>query len=67
MMETKNEFTRFDTINEFKTWVNKENIRRKINKLQVHHTYSPSYENWPEDELTRQYNMKKYHTDTNGW
>lgn len=67
MMETKNGFTRFDTINEFKNWLNKQNIRGKINKLQVHHTYSPSYDNWPENELTRQYNIKKYHTDTNGW
>ena len=29
MMETKNGFTRFDNINEFKTWINKQNIRRK--------------------------------------
>lgn len=27
----------------------------------------PSYENWPENELTRQYNMKNYHMCTNGW
>ncbi len=66
-METKNGFTRFDTINEFKTWLNKQNIKRKINKLQVHHTYLPSYKNWPEDELTRQHNMKEYHMHTNGW
>lgn len=67
MSETKNGFTRFDTLEEFKTWLNTRKIYRIINKLQVHHTYSPSYDQWPEDELTRQYNMKKYHMDTNNW
>lgn len=67
MSETKYGFTRFDTIDEFKSWLNKQNISRSIKRLQVHHTYLPSYAQWPEDELTRQYNMKRYHVDTNRW
>ena len=67
MSETKNGFTKFDTIDEFKTWLNTRKVYRTINKLQVHHTYAPSYDQWPEDEFTRQYNMKKYHMETNQW
>lgn len=67
MSETKNGFTRFDSISEFRSWLNKKSISRKITRLQVHHTYAPSYDQWPEDELTRQKNMRDYHVNTRGW
>lgn len=45
-MKTKNGFTEFETIKEFETWINKQNISRKIKYLQVHHMSLPSYTTW---------------------
>jgi N-acetylmuramoyl-L-alanine amidase./Bacterial SH3 domain. len=66
-------FTRLDTIKELTSYINKLNITRKINGLQVHHTYQPDYSCFyksngsHEDELTRQYNMKDFHVNINHW
>ena len=66
-------FTRFDTEDEFKNWLNNKSVTRKITRLQVHHTGLPDYSCFfksngiTEDELTRQKSMKDYHTKTNGW
>lgn len=52
----------FDTLEEFIEHVNKLKITRTINKLQVHHTYAPSYANWKTDiELRRIRNTVDYH------
>ncbi|MGM9544179.1 MAG: peptidoglycan-binding protein [Romboutsia timonensis] len=61
-------FTEFETIEEFKAWLNKQKVTRLINKLQVHHMYAPSYANWKTDDpLRRQYNTKYFHVHTNKW
>lgn len=71
-MKTQYGFTRFDTLAEFKTWLGKQ-PKYNYTGLQVHHTYSPSYSNFykkdgsHEDELTRQYNIKSFHINTNKW
>ena len=71
-MKTQYGFTRFDTLKEFKDWLTKQ-PKYNYNGLQVHHTYMPSYTNFykadgsHEDELTRQYNMKQFHVNTNHW
>ena len=65
-------FTRFDTDEEFKNWLKNKSVTRTINKLQIHHTGSPSYSNFfksngtHEDELTRQKNMKSFHVNSRG-
>ena len=65
-------FIRFDTEEEFKTWLKNKSISRKVNKLQIHHTGSPSYSNFyksgggHEDELVRQNNMKSFHVNSRG-
>ena len=65
-------FIRFDTIDEFKNWLNNKSISRTVNKLQIHHTGSPSYSNFyksgggHEDELVRQNNMKSFHVNSRG-
>lgn len=72
MSATRYGFTRFDTLAEFKSWLNKQPTY-KYTGLQVHHTYLPDYscfykkDGSHEDELTRQYNTKQYHMNTNGW
>ena len=65
-------FTRFDTEDEFKNWLKNKSVTRNVNKLQIHHTGSPSYSNFfksngtHEDELTRQKNMKSFHVNSRG-
>ncbi|WP_455537819.1 peptidoglycan recognition protein family protein [Terrisporobacter sp.] len=39
-------FIRFDNIDEFEIWLNKEKVTRKINRLQVHHMDLPNYNTW---------------------
>lgn len=54
-----------DTLDEFIKHVNGLKINRTINKLQVHHTYAPSYSNWKTDiELRRIKNTVDYHKKT---
>ena len=65
-------FTRFDTEDEFKNWLKNKSVSRTVNRLQIHHTGSPSYSNFfksngtHEDELTRQKNMKSFHVNSRG-
>ena len=65
-------FTRFDTEDEFKSWLKNKSVSRTVNRLQIHHTGSPSYSNFfksngtHEDELTRQKNMKSFHVNSRG-
>ena len=71
-MKSAYRFIRFDTEEEFKTWLKNKSISRTVNKLQIHHTGSPSYSNFyksgggHEDELVRQNNMKSFHVNTRG-
>ena len=72
-MKTAYGFTRFDTADEFKNWLKNKSVTRKVTRLQVHHTGSPSYSNFyksngtHEDELTRQNNMKSFHVNSRGF
>lgn len=66
-MKEKYGFTLLETHDEIKEHIQNLSITRSITYLQVHHTWSPSYAQWPEDELTRQQSMKDYHMNTNGW
>lgn len=34
-MKTGYGFTEFETLNEFKSWLNKQNVTRKVTRLQV--------------------------------
>lgn len=67
-MKTAYGFTEFETISEFKAWLNKQSVNRTVTRLQVHHMYLPDYSCWKTDNaLRRQYNIKSYHKNTNGW
>ena len=45
-MKKQFNFIRFDNINEFENWLNKEVVTRKISRLQVHHMSLPNYTTW---------------------
>ena len=67
-MKTGYGFTEFETLNEFKSWLNKQNVTRKVTRLQVHHMWMPDYSCWPKDNpLRRQKNTKDYHINHNTW
>ena len=71
-VQTSYGFTRFDTEDEFKSWLNNQRVTRTVNKLQIHHTGSPAYCNFyksgggHENELARQQSMKSFHVNTRG-
>ena len=53
---------------EFENYIKKLNVKRGITKLQLHHTYSPSYAQFTGDNhLSMQSSMRNYHIKTNGW
>lgn len=60
-MKTGYGYTEFENIKEFEEWLNKQKVSRTINKLQVHHMYEPSYDNWDSDiALRRQNNIRGF-------
>ncbi|WP_342422381.1 peptidoglycan recognition family protein [Paenibacillus sp. FSL E2-0178] len=53
---------------EFKDWLDKQNVNRTIKYLQVHHTASPNYTTRKhQDEFKCLEGMRDYHMITNGW
>jgi hypothetical protein len=55
-------------INEFKNYIDSLNVTRKITRVQVHHTYSPSYAHFKGDNhVSLQNGMRNYHVNNNGW
>lgn len=66
-MQTKNGFTLIE-IDEFENWIKNKQVSRTINKVQLHHTYSPSYSNFNgNNHFTLQQNMKNYHVNSRGF
>lgn len=45
-MKIQNGFTLLETEKEFKEWLDKQKVTRKINGLQVHHMALPDYSTW---------------------
>ena len=66
-METKFGFTKM-SVAEFGQWINEIKVARTILKVQQHHTYSPSYILFKNNNhFALQKGMKDYHTVHNGW
>lgn len=62
------EFKSFSTVEAFKEYITKLNVTRKINIVQLHHTYSPNYKQFNGSNHTALQNgMRNYHVNTNGW
>lgn len=52
----------------FKAYIDGLKVTRAVKRIQLHHTWSPSYKNFTgSNHLTLQKNMKSYHVNTNGW
>ena len=67
-MKTGYGFTEFENVKEFKSWLAKQRITRKVNRLQVHHMWMPDYSCWEKDNaLRRQHNTKDFHMHANHW
>ena len=45
-MKTQNGFTLLENAKEVKEWLSKQNVTRKITRLQVHHMDLPNYSTW---------------------
>lgn len=62
-MKTSRHFKLLENKKEIETWVKQQanSCSRNIRMVQVHHTYLPSYKQWPENALTRQENMRSFH------
>ncbi|WP_145413285.1 peptidoglycan recognition family protein [Paenibacillus xylanexedens] len=61
-------------INEFRTWLQKQKVTRRIKGLQVHHTGSPNYSTRKmingiaqQDHFACLEGMRNYHINTNKW
>ncbi|KAF6625172.1 N-acetylmuramoyl-L-alanine amidase [Paenibacillus sp. EKM208P] len=59
---------------EFRDWLGKQNITRKIDRTQVHHTASPNYSTRKifngvaqQDHFVCLEGMRNYHVNTEGW
>lgn len=62
------QFKRFDTIESFKEYIDSLKISRKINVIQLHHTYIPSYKNFKGNNHNELQNgMRNTHINSNGW
>lgn len=66
-METKFGFNKM-SVAEFQQWIKGLKVSRTILKVQQHHTYSPSYAQFKNDNhFAVQKGMKDYHVVHNGW
>ena len=55
-------------IDEFKKYMESLAVTRKISRIQLHHTYSPSYTHFKGDNhISLQNGMRNYHVHNNGW
>ncbi|EOO24704.1 hypothetical protein IIU_06643 [Bacillus cereus VD133] len=56
------------TRDEFKDWIFNQKFIRKVNKIQLHHTYQPSYQQFNESNHFALLNgMKDYHVNEMKW
>ncbi len=56
------------TPEEFEKYVESLNVKRNIKRVQLHHTWSPSYAQFKgNNHITLQNNMRNYHVNSNGW
>jgi len=66
-MKTKSGFTLMNR-EEFKTWLDRQDISRKITMIQNHHTYLPDYTNFNGDNhFSKVLGMRSHHIFVNRW
>lgn len=53
---------------DFKNYIKKLSVSRSISRIQLHHTYSPSYAQFTgKNHLALQSGMQRFHIKNNGW
>lgn len=56
------------TLEEFKSYIDRFKFTRKIKRVQLHHTFSPSYKDFNgKNHQALQNNMRNYHMKNNDW
>ena len=65
-METKYNFILLN-LNEFESWLKNQNIKRKINIIQHHHTWKPDYNSFKNNHFELMKSMKRFHVDERGF
>lgn len=66
-MQKQDGFILFDNWQEFRTWLNKQTIKRSIKTIQHHHTWSPNYANFTgSNHFKLCVSMKNYHVNSAG-
>jgi hypothetical protein len=67
-MKTRGQFILFSSAADFTTWLRAAPIKRKIVRIQNHHTYEPSYNDFTgSNHFERLEAMRRYHTKERGW
>jgi hypothetical protein len=68
-MEQRGKYVYFKNTKEFAEWLKHKKITRLIKRIQHHHTYSPSYDNWYKNPNAWHFHeaMRKYHMGIRGW
>ncbi|MDP4093394.1 MAG: hypothetical protein Q8920_08540 [Bacillota bacterium] len=67
-MKQKGQFLLFTDRNEFRAWLNKATFSRKITRLQDHHTWEPSYNDFNgSNHFEMLQDMKDYHMKKMGY
>lgn len=64
-MQQQGKYILFDNWKEFKTWLDKQNIKRKVKTIQQHHTWKPNYTNTL-NHFQLCTNMETYHIGSAG-
>lgn len=65
-MKTKNGFILLKR-SEFKNWMMKQTINRKVTMIQNHHTWLPDYTSFNGDHFRSVQGMKNFHVNQRGW
>ncbi len=53
---------------ELREWLSQIELERSIERVLIHHTWSPSYKDFDgKNHIALQAGMKKYHVETRGW
>lgn len=67
-MKMRGQFLLFDTAAEFAAWLRTAPIKRKIVRIQNHHTYEPSYNDFNgSNHFERLEAMRRHHRKERGW
>lgn len=65
-MKTRNGFILLKR-SEFKSWVMRQTVNRKITMIQNHHTWLPDYTSFDDNHFQKVQGMKNFHVNQRGW